>query len=95
MAWRGKYTIGYAGGCVPLRSPCVSSISFGLSISAEEFQRLYQGSVRDVVALADDGRRLRFPAAILRPYVLHDGVRGRFRLHFDEHNRFQSIERLA
>ncbi|QEI12612.1 DUF2835 domain-containing protein [Cellvibrio japonicus] len=73
----------------------MKSIDVHLSISAEEFQHLYQGSVRDVLAIADDGRRIRFPAAILRPYVLHDGIRGWFRIHFDEHHRFKSIERMA
>lgn len=73
----------------------VTSVRFRLAISADEFQRLYSGSVRDVVALAEDGRRIRFPASILRPYVQHTGVQGYFVLHFNEENRFQGIERLS
>ena len=59
-----------------------------LIIAAEEYQRLYHGTARDVITTATDGRRVRFPARILRPYVLHSGIRGRFRIVFDDRNRF-------
>lgn len=65
-----------------------------LAISPEEYQRLYQGAVRDVLAHSLDGRRIRFPANILRPYVTHTGVRGRFRILFDGENRFEGIEKI-
>lgn len=69
-------------------------ILVNLLITAEEYQRLYQGTVRDVLAHSVDGRRVRFPAMILRPYVTHNGISGRFRIIFDEGNRFQSIEKI-
>lgn len=65
-----------------------------LLIPADEYQRLYQGVVRDVLAQSVDGRRVRFPAAILRPYVTHSGISGRFRIVFDEQNRFHAIEKI-
>jgi hypothetical protein len=65
-----------------------------IRIPADEYQRLYQGVVRDVSAQSIDGRRIRFPAMILRPYVTHQGIKGRFRLVFDELNRFQTIEKI-
>lgn len=70
------------------------SIDLRLAIPAEEYQRLYQGAVRDVLARSADGRRVRFPAAILRPYVTHSGIQGCFRILFDEDNRFRSIEKI-
>jgi hypothetical protein len=76
------------------RSLEVQTVVVNLLIPADEYQRLYQGAVRDVVARSVDGRRIRFPAAILRPYVTHTGIHGRFRIVFDEHNRFQTIERM-
>lgn len=72
----------------------MSSITVRLSISAEEFVRLYEGSAREVYAIGEDGRSIRFPARILQPYVLHEGIHGRFRIHFDAEHRFQSIERI-
>lgn len=73
----------------------MKSIIVNLSISAEEFQRLYEGNVKTVFAHSVDGRSIRFPAGILRPFVLHNGIRGTFQIDFDEDNRFQSIQRLA
>lgn len=65
-----------------------------LDIPADEFLRLYSGSARDVIAVAESGESVRFPGNILRGHVLHDGVRGRFRITFDSKGKFQSIERL-
>ena len=65
-----------------------------LAIPAEEYQRLYMGAVRDVLAHSEDGRRIRFPAMILRPYVTHSGVHGVFKILFDDSNRFQGIEKI-
>jgi hypothetical protein len=73
----------------------VKSLVVNLAISAEEFQRLYMGSAQSVVARSLDGRNVRFPAAILRPFVLHNGIRGQFEIVFDETNRFQTINRLG
>ena len=70
------------------------SLVVSLSISADEIQRLYEGSAKEVHAISQDGRRVRFPAAILRPFVLHNGVKGVFEINFDENNRFQAINRL-
>ncbi|MFK8015245.1 MAG: DUF2835 domain-containing protein [Gammaproteobacteria bacterium] len=66
-----------------------------LDIDADEFLRVYQGNARDVVARADDGRSLRFPAAILRPFVTRDGISGRFRIQFDGDGRFVDIQTLS
>ena len=73
----------------------MKSIIVSLAISTEEFQRLYEGSVKTVFARVIDGRSIRFPAGILRPFVLHNGIRGTFKINFDDDNRFQSIKRLA
>lgn len=71
------------------------TIEVSLSIPADEYVALYQGSVRDVVARARDGRTVRFPARILQPYVTHEGVHGRFMIRFDASNRFAGISRLS
>lgn len=65
-----------------------------LMIDPEEFQRLYAGSVKDVSAIAVDGRRVQFPGNILRQFVTREGIRGRFMIRFDDENRFESIQRL-
>ncbi len=68
------------------------SVDVTLNIDADEFLRVYQGSARDVVTRADDGRTLRFPAAILRRFVTREGIVGRFRIQFDGQGRFVDIQ---
>ena len=72
--------------------PC---IRFQLNIPAETYRRYYQGQANEVQVRALDGQNLRFPAAILRPYLSHAGVSGLFELEFDENRRFVSLQRLA
>lgn len=72
----------------------MNAVILNITITPDEYQRLYMGAARDVVATSVDGRRIRFPAMILRPWVTHSGIRGRFRIVFDENNRFQKIEKI-
>ncbi len=70
------------------------SILVQLRIGADEFQRLYEGTATEVAARSVDGRRVRFPANILRPFVTHAGIVGTFRIQFDNDNRFQYVEKI-
>lgn len=68
---------------------------FMLRISADRYLRYYRGDAGYVVARAHDGRTVRFPAHVLRPFVTHEGVHGEFRLRYDQSNRLVSFERLS
>lgn len=70
------------------------SVYVRLNIPADEFQLLYQGVAKSVNARSLDGRRINFPANILRPFVSHAGVVGTFAIHFSEENRFLSLEKI-
>lgn len=70
-------------------------ITVDLRISADEWLRLYRGEVLNVSAVSRDGRRVQFPARILQSFVSHGGVRGSFRIDFDQNGKFQQITRLA
>ncbi|MBW7469556.1 DUF2835 domain-containing protein [Marinobacter sp. M216] len=72
----------------------MQQIIVDLSISPDEWLKLYQGVARDVHTTARDGRSVRFPARILSRFYLRDGVRGSFRIVFDNQGKFASIERL-
>ncbi len=66
-----------------------------LSIPADEYLRVYQGSAKKVSAIDNRGRRISFPVNILQPFVTRDGVRGGFAIRFDNNHRFQDIQRLC
>lgn len=72
----------------------MQEIVVDVSISPDEWIKLYQGAARDVHARARDGRSVRFPARILAPYFLRDGIHGSFCIRFDEHGKFAGIDRL-
>lgn len=65
-----------------------------LGIEADEYQKLYEGSAKNVFSYTRDGRSVSFPAHILRAFVSHRGVYGSFVIEFDENNRFVSIEKI-
>ncbi|MBL3591728.1 MAG: DUF2835 family protein [gamma proteobacterium endosymbiont of Lamellibrachia anaximandri] len=48
----------------------------------------------NVSVIAEDGRRIEFPANSLRPFVTKSGVQGRFELLIDDNNRLQRLDRL-
>jgi len=73
----------------------VKELVVDLSISAEEYTKLYAGLAQHVSARCRDGRRVRFPANILQPFVSRSGISGSFLIQFDEHNKFKGIKKLS
>ncbi|AMQ87692.1 DUF2835 domain-containing protein [Marinobacter sp. LQ44] len=72
----------------------MQQIIVDISISPDEWIKLYQGVATDVRTTARDGRSVRFPARILSRFFLKDGIQGSFRILFDNQGKFASIERL-
>lgn len=72
----------------------MEQVIVSVTISADEYIRYYQGSAQSVIATSLDGRAVSFPASLLRPYLTHEGIQGRFKLTYDQHYKFQSIEKL-
>lgn len=72
----------------------MQQIIVDVEISSEEWIKLYQGIATDVRTTSRDGRSVRFPARILSRFYLKDGIRGSFRIVFDDAGKFTSIERL-
>jgi hypothetical protein len=71
------------------------SVTVSIRISAAEMLRFYAGQASEVVATATDGRSVRFPVHVLRPFVTEAGVSGTFRLRFTSDRRFVSIDRVS
>ena len=79
----------------PRHRPDESSIIVELTISPDEFLKLYRGVAKEAVATARDGRIVRFPAIRLQPFVTREGISGSFRLVIDRQNKLLRIERCA
>ncbi|MCA9472087.1 MAG: DUF2835 domain-containing protein [Nitrospirales bacterium] len=73
----------------------MSKIRVQLNLPPHRFLAYYEGMVDDVVARASDGRRVRFPARVLRPFMTQQGVVGSFFITYDGNKKFISIERTS
>jgi lipocalin len=69
-------------------------IIFDLSISSDEYLKVYRGEAKFVFATSRDGLKVQFPAGILRRFVTKSGVHGSFAVLIDDDNRFQGIRLL-
>ncbi len=69
-------------------------IFVALDIDRDDYLLWYQGTAKNVVTQSLDGRTVRFPAEILRPYVSYEGVKGTFAIDFNDNNKFQAIYRV-
>lgn len=67
---------------------------FFINISADEFRAYYRGDIKYVITRAKDGRKIQFPAEVLRPFLDQHGVRGNFVITFDRDHKFVEIQRL-
>jgi hypothetical protein len=70
------------------------SISFDLRITRADYLSYYKGTANWVQVRARDGRRIRFPASALRPFVTEDGIQGAFEITYEENHRLVGIHRL-
>jgi hypothetical protein len=64
-----------------------------LSISRADYERLYRGQARTVLARDSQGKTLQFPALSLRPFLSHDGIHGTFVISVNDNNRLLDIRR--
>jgi len=72
----------------------MQTVTVSLRISARRFQAYYEGAVDSVVAQAEDGRTVQFPARVLRPFLSHRGIEGIFEITFSSELKFQSIKQI-
>ncbi len=67
---------------------------FHLHLNKDQYRQYYRGEITQVQVVDDQHRTIRFPAAMLREHVGHDGVHGEFILEYDQNNRFISLKRV-
>ncbi len=70
------------------------SLRIRLSVEPDDYLPYYCGTIKWVVAVAEDGRRVRFPASALQAHLRPDGIHGRFELRFDADSRFVALHRV-
>lgn len=72
----------------------MDSVKIDIAITAEQYLDYYKGYASNVQAVALDGRRIQFPAALLRQFLTSTGINGRFVLAFDAQHKLAGIKQL-
>lgn len=71
------------------------SLLFDISISTQDFLRVYKGTVNRVLIRSRDGRTISLPARHLQPFLTHDGVYGSFIMEFNAQGQLLDLRRLG
>ena len=69
-------------------------IRFNLNLNYQQYLQVYQGSAKNVSVIADDGRRIAFPARNIQSFLNRDGINGYFEMELTAENKFISIKKL-
>jgi hypothetical protein len=69
-------------------------IRFALNLSYDQYFRVYQGIAKNIFVIADDGRRVAFPAGKVQIFLTREGINGYFEMELTIKNKFVSIRRL-
>jgi len=67
---------------------------FDLNLTPEQYLDYYRGIVKQVLVRCRTGETVQFPASLLQPFLLPEGIHGRFMLTCDEAYRHASLQRL-
>lgn len=70
-------------------------LHFRLTISPDEAIKYYKGNASAVIAMAETGQRIQFPARHIRPSINSQGVHGYFSIEFDEENKLIALKRIS
>jgi len=70
-------------------------LQLDISLPAEEFLRVYQGTANRVLLRSREGKSVSLPAGRLQPFLTHERVYGSFELSFDADGKFISLRRLT
>lgn len=68
---------------------------FTVYLTYEQCMEYYAGTIQFVQVTSDEGKRIRFPASRIRPFISSLGIRGRFRLILSDSNQFISLEKIS
>jgi len=55
----------------------------------------YQGKVAWIQVLAESGKKIRFPARLIRPYVTCEGISGVFEIEFTASGKLSRMTKIS
>lgn len=71
------------------------SLLFDISIPAQDYLRVYQGTANRVLIRSRNGRTISLPARHLQPFLTHEGIYGSFIMEFNAQGQLLDLRRLS
>lgn len=68
---------------------------FFLRISPDDYVAYYQGLATSVLVKTYCGKKVKFPASVLRQFVTQSGIRGIFEMVVDQNNKFVKVRKIS
>lgn len=68
---------------------------FDLDLSPDQYLHYDRGTMRQLMVRCHTGETVQFPASLLQPYLLPDGIHGRCVLTCDADRRHASLQPLS
>ncbi|MGR9115785.1 MAG: DUF2835 domain-containing protein [Gammaproteobacteria bacterium] len=69
-------------------------IRFSLDLTYAQYLSVYQGVAKTVSVIADDGRRIQFPAGNIQQFLTKQGIHGYFEMELTGQHKFIGIKKL-
>ena len=70
-------------------------IRFSLQLPYDQYLKVYQGAAKNISVVADDGRRIAFPARNIQSFLTKEGISGYFEMELTAENKFVCIKKLS
>jgi Protein of unknown function (DUF2835) len=67
---------------------------FELQMKPDEYLDYYRGILKQVKVRCTSGETVQFPASLLHPFLMPQGIRGRFVLTCDDQHQHADLQRL-
>jgi hypothetical protein len=74
--------------------PSDQKIHFTLQLSYDQYLQVYQGTAKNISVIADDGRRIAFPARNIQSFLTKEGISGYFEMTLTTENKFISVKKI-
>lgn len=71
----------------------MAKVTIDVSLPAYQYQEMYKGSKKYLVAHSRDGRKIQLPLSVFQRFVTRKGVYGTFEVEFDENRKLVSIRK--
>ncbi|GAB3477610.1 DUF2835 family protein [Marinomonas epiphytica] len=72
----------------------MAKISLNIALPAYQYEALYTGAARNLVAHSLDGRKVQLPLSAFQRFLNHQGIYGVFEVEFDDQHKLVNVRQL-